>query len=178
MAMTDSTYTTPLTENLQTGDTVYVQLTGTDWHNSFAEPALVIMQTGHDQYGIAVALIETDTATGIYQGRAYLSATSDDALNHIGTNQDDTLIVFSHIDNTKRDTIFIGGVGISEHQSHLDKTPVQQTTIISGPLHLPADRRYRIFDAIGRIVQPNTLKQGIYFLEIDGVIVRKVVKVK
>ncbi|MGD9380772.1 MAG: DUF1565 domain-containing protein [candidate division WOR-3 bacterium] len=178
MAMTDSTYATPLASNLQIGDTLYVQLTGTDWHSGFIEPALVILKTTLDPFGIAVALIETDTATGIYQGRAHVSTASDDALNHIGANQDDTLFIVSHIDSTKRDTVFIGNIGIREHQTSPVRGGTRPTTIISGSINLPNAREYRIYDITGRIVQPQALRQGIYFLAIDGAIVSKVVKVR
>jgi hypothetical protein len=178
IAMTDSTFTTPLASNLQVGDTLYLQLTGTDWHSGFTEPALVIMSTTQDPSGIAVALIETDTATGVYQGRACISTTSDDARNHIGANPNDTLLIVSHIDSTKCDTVFIGNIGIQENQRILEKVEARPATIISGPLNLPDKRNCRIYDIAGRIVQTETLRQGIYFLEIDGAIVTKIVKVK
>jgi hypothetical protein len=178
MAMTDSTYATPLTSNLQIDDTLYLKLMGTDWHSSFIEPALVILRTTLDPYGIAVALIETDTATGIYQGRAHVSTASDDAFNHIGANQNDTLFIVSHIDSTKCDTVFIGNIGIREHQTSPVRGDTQPTTIISGPINLSDAREYRIYDITGRIVHSQTLRQGIYFLEIDGAIVSKVVKVR
>lgn len=177
IAMTDSTYTTPLTSNLQVGDTIYLQLTGEDWHGGFIEPALVIMKTTRDPYGIAAALVETDTSTGIYLGWACVSTASDDALNHIGAYQDDTLFIISHVDSTKCDTVFIGGTGIQEEEV-MDKVEVYPTTIISGPLHLPDKYRCRIYDIVGRTVQHQSLRQGIYFLEIDGAIVSKIVKVK
>lgn len=178
MAMTDSTFSTPLTSNLQVDDTLFLQLIGTDWHTAFIEPALVIVKTTLDPFGIAVALIETDTATGIYQGRVCISTTSDDAINHIGVNQNDTLLVISHIDSTKCDTVFVGNIGIQENQKILGKVETRPTTIIGEPLDLPDMHKYRIYDITGRIVQPQMLRQGIYFLENSGAIVSKIVKVK
>lgn len=178
MAMTDSTYTTPLASNLQIGDTLYLQLTATDWHGGFIEPALVILRTTLDQTGIAVALIETDTATGVYQGWAHVSTVSDDALNHIGADQNDTLLIISHVDSTKCDTVFIGSVGVQEHAAIPGRVEARPTTIISGSFNIPAARKYRIYDIAGRIVQPEALGQGIYFLEIDGEIQSKIVKIR
>lgn len=177
-AMTDSTYSTPLTSNLQVGDTLYVQLTGTDSHNEFIEPALVIIHTTQDPGGIAVALIETDTATGVYQGRVFVSPASDDALDQIGANQDDTIIIVSHIDTTKSDTVYVGNVAIQENKSALRNTNAVQATIINGPLNLPDELSCRLYDIAGRAVQKETLKQGIYFVEIDGAIVSKIIKIE
>ena len=178
MAMADSTYATPLTGNLQIGDTLYLQLAGTNWHSGFVEPALVILKTTLDTFGIAVALIETDTATGVYQGCAQLSTTSDDARNHIGVNTNDTLFIASHIDSTKCDTVFIGNIGIQEYAAIPGTADARPTTIISGPLNLPNAGKCRIYDITGRIIQPEKLRQGIYFLEIDGEIRSKIVKVR
>jgi hypothetical protein len=51
-------------------------------------------------------------------------------------------------------------------------------TIFSGPLVLPKGKTCRIFDITGRIVMPNVMKPGIYFIEVDGKISQKVIKVK
>ncbi len=51
-------------------------------------------------------------------------------------------------------------------------------TILSGPLLLPEGKNYKIFDITGRIVVPNRIKPGIYFIEIEGKITRKVVKIR
>jgi hypothetical protein len=51
-------------------------------------------------------------------------------------------------------------------------------TIFSGPLQLPKGTNCKIFDITGRVVEPTTVTRGIYFIEIDDKIVRKVVKVR
>jgi hypothetical protein len=177
-AMTDSTYTTPLASNLQIGDTLYIELVGTDWHSSLIEPALVIMRTTQDPYGIALALIETDSATGIYHGWARVSDTSNDALNHIGAHIDDTLIITSHIDITKTDTVFIGAIGIREHTVRFSNAETRRATIVSSPAFLSTLRHYQIFDITGRTVSPDKLQQGIYYLAKDGRIVSKIIYVR
>lgn len=53
-----------------------------------------------------------------------------------------------------------------------------QTTIISGPLLLPKNHECRVLDISGRVVVPDNLKPGIYFVEIEGKIVNKVTKIK
>lgn len=52
------------------------------------------------------------------------------------------------------------------------------TTIFRGPLHLPANKECRVFDITGRVVEPSKMQPGIYFIEIDGVVTQKVVKVR
>ncbi len=51
-------------------------------------------------------------------------------------------------------------------------------TIISGPLRLPKDEKSIVYSSIGRIVRPNHLTPGIYFIEINGQFVKKIVKVR
>ncbi|UCG92781.1 MAG: T9SS type A sorting domain-containing protein [candidate division WOR-3 bacterium] len=52
------------------------------------------------------------------------------------------------------------------------------STIFSGPLQLPEGREYKVFDITGRVMEPDRLPPGIYFIEIDGVVTHKVVKVR
>jgi hypothetical protein len=51
-------------------------------------------------------------------------------------------------------------------------------TIINGPLRLPKDKKCKILDIAGREVDRRHLAPGIYFLEIDGQVIHKVVKIK
>jgi hypothetical protein len=51
-------------------------------------------------------------------------------------------------------------------------------SIIKGPLVLPEDKSCRVFDITGRVVIPDKIKPGVYFIEVDGKITRKVVKVR
>ena len=61
-------------------------------------------------------------------------------------------------------------------------TPIEKgdlkTLIISGPLILPQDSKCRIFDLSGREIIVSELDPGIYFVEIDGELSWKVIKVK
>jgi len=43
---------------------------------------------------------------------------------------------------------------------------------------LPEGKKCRVFDITGRVMMSNKIKPGIYFIEIDGKITRKVVKVR
>jgi parallel beta-helix repeat protein len=51
-------------------------------------------------------------------------------------------------------------------------------TIITGPLLLPADKKCKVFDITGRIIEPSVITRGIYFIEIDDEVIQKVVKIK
>lgn len=52
------------------------------------------------------------------------------------------------------------------------------TTIISGPLPLPEGTKCRVFDITGKVVAPDKIRPGIYFIQIDEQITNKVVKVR
>jgi uncharacterized delta-60 repeat protein len=51
-------------------------------------------------------------------------------------------------------------------------------TIFNGPLQLPKDKKCKVFDITGRIVIPDKIKPGVYFIQIDNKIVQKVVKIR
>ncbi len=53
-----------------------------------------------------------------------------------------------------------------------------RATIISGKLGLPHDKKYRIIDITGREIDAGRLSPGIYFVEIDGRVVKKVIKIR
>jgi hypothetical protein len=68
-------------------------------------------------------------------------------------------------------------VGINDNKSAVVTDHEIKTTIFSGPLRLPKDGKYKIFDITGRVVMPNKIKPGIYFIEVDEHIVQKIIKV-
>jgi hypothetical protein len=51
-------------------------------------------------------------------------------------------------------------------------------TIFNGPLQLPTGKTCRVFDIMGRVVIPEKMKPGIYFIEVDGVMTQKVIKLR
>ncbi len=52
------------------------------------------------------------------------------------------------------------------------------TTIINGPLALPGDQDYKVLDIVGRQVDEARVPPGIYFVEIEGTITQKIIKVR
>ncbi len=74
--------------------------------------------------------------------------------------------------------LFDGVPGIVEVVQKPIKKSMPMATIISGPLQMPKDKNYKIFDITGREVKPHLLRPGIYFIEVDEQILKKVIKVK
>ncbi|HIE06037.1 MAG TPA: hypothetical protein EYP58_04475 [bacterium (Candidatus Stahlbacteria)] len=80
--------------------------------------------------------------------------------------------------NTTYDFATIKYSGIPGIEEGVDRHPRYQTTIIAGPLQLPEGKIYRIFDAAGRRISIDQIRPGIYFIEVDGRISQKVVKIR
>lgn len=69
-------------------------------------------------------------------------------------------------------------IGVDEETPRVVEPEKLFTTIISGPLQLPPGKTVKIFDAMGREVKASELTCGAYFIEVDGKITQKVVKVR
>ena len=75
---------------------------------------------------------------------------------------------------------WLAGPGVEE-QLVVKPVETQETlteTIFRGPLRLPEGKQCRVYDIAGRVVEPDKIRPGIYFIEIDGVVTQKVVKVR
>lgn len=70
-------------------------------------------------------------------------------------------------------------VGIEGNGSNVvgQETPYT-TTIINGTLVPPSDKKFIVFDISGRVVSPDKIEPGIYFVVRDNRVVQKVVKVR
>lgn len=75
---------------------------------------------------------------------------------------------------------WLTGPGVKEQPivKPVEKRVNLVATIFSGPLLLPEGKQCKVFDIMGRVVEPDRIQPGIYFVEIDGVITQKVVKVR
>jgi len=70
--------------------------------------------------------------------------------------------------------------GIEEEKiiRHGNEHGTFSTTIFNGSLLLPEDKNCKVFDITGRVITPDKIKPGIYFIEVDGKITQKVIKIK
>jgi hypothetical protein len=66
-------------------------------------------------------------------------------------------------------------VGIEETKP---QKPISVSHIISGPLCLPDIGEFKIYDILGRQVEENQMRPGVYFLKIGNRAMQKVVKVR
>ncbi len=69
-------------------------------------------------------------------------------------------------------------VGIEEEEAKSVSRSYLSSTIFSGHLKLPEGKKCRVFDIAGRKVELTRMGPGVYFVEIDGVITSKMVKVR
>jgi hypothetical protein len=71
-------------------------------------------------------------------------------------------------------------VGVEEQPivKSIQEEKVITANIFHGPLLLPEGKKCKVFDITGRVVQPDKIQPGIYFIEVDGVVTQKVVKVR
>ncbi len=115
----------------------------------------------------------TDTLTAIPDtGYQFLQWSGD------LTGSNNPAILF--MDYDKNVTATFEYVGIA--QDTLDKQPHVPpylcATVFSGSLHLPEATNCRVYDIKGDQVTLADITSGIYFLEIDGKVVQKVVKIR
>jgi hypothetical protein len=92
---------------------------------------------------------------------------------------DNYLVVWAerHVDYDIFGNVDVNVIGIEENRTaQFGKS--WNSTILSGPLQLPKGRACRVFDIAGRVVMPEKMKPGVYFIEIDGKITQKVVKAR
>jgi hypothetical protein len=75
-------------------------------------------------------------------------------------------------------TIKYSSTGITEDVVTRVKSSYVDATVIKGSMQLPKDKKYRVFDIAGRVVEPTSVQQGVYFIEIDGVMVQKVIIIR
>jgi hypothetical protein len=68
--------------------------------------------------------------------------------------------------------------GIKEHVSNEIPKGIIGSTIFSNHLVLPEGRPYKIFDITGRQIHTVNPAPGIYFIEVDGKIPQKIIKIK
>jgi hypothetical protein len=180
--MEDGSYSSPLLSPVAIGDTLFVELDGTDWNGGFVEPALVIVTSTVDPGGIAVALIETGSATGIYRGVAYVDSVSDDMADRIGVGPGE-ITVRANVDPSAFYVVTVATAGISEWPSGgeinlADRScpwnspdPFTATTEISYTVPVRGPVSVEVYDVSGRLIRSlvsSTKPAGTHRAHWDG----------
>jgi len=73
---------------------------------------------------------------------------------------------------------YSGMPGIKSYVAKDLRSTYSGPTIVSGPLRLPEGRNCKVFDITGREVHTLDPIAGIYFVEIDGGISQKIIKIR
>ena len=70
--------------------------------------------------------------------------------------------------------------GVAEYPvvKHRNQCDFLGATIFKGPVQLPEGQTCKVFDITGRVLIPQHIKPGIYFIEVDGRVTQKVIKVR
>lgn len=71
-----------------------------------------------------------------------------------------------------------GSLDVEENRTVTNNYIYTYTTIFNGPLQFPTDKPFKIFDITGRQIYTINPTPGIYFIEIEGKIRQKIVKVR
>ena len=69
-------------------------------------------------------------------------------------------------------------IGVEENRPYIVANKETTATVFSGPLQLPEGKKCKVFDIMGRLVEPHKIQPGIYFIEVDRAVTQKVVKVR
>lgn len=169
----DTTYSI-IKDTLYSPDTLYLSIFGETKLPDIREAAIAILKTSIVSQGIAVALFETDTSSGIYQGKAYvidsvgnMSVRRMDICQYIPVNPEgDTIWIYANVDPTKRFKVIYRPLKISEKARDRIKlnfacfpVPFKEKNVITYTLSKKSEVTLQVLDINGRLVC--TLVNGI-----------------
>lgn len=111
------------------------------------------------------------------------SANYTDIVESITYGADGNLYVVGYSTGSGTDLDFTvislpSDLGVQEDKVTAAKKHICGSTVFSGSLLLPEGKNCRVFNIAGRVVMPDNIKPGIYFIEIDGKLSKKVIKVR
>ncbi|MCK4353205.1 T9SS type A sorting domain-containing protein [candidate division WOR-3 bacterium] len=167
----DNTYSTIIDSIGNDPDTLYLCIYGTDRLSSIWEAAIAIVKSSIYTGGIAVALIETDTNSGIYEGKAIVKTSTgtgnirvDDIYQTIRVNSSgDTITITANMDSLKSFSIgYRATPGVEEAKSpefrvqSLECYPNPFTTVVRVQcLGISEGQKVslKIYDLSGRLVK-------------------------
>jgi hypothetical protein len=139
-----------------------------------------ITDNGNDDDFTVISLTNTGDTRWVYQHDG--SANGSDYAHSLVYGADGNIYAagYSYNSGTWDDFTVISlppNLGAVEENSVVLKN-TRNASILSGPLQLPKNKTCRIYNITGRAVMPDQMKLGIYFIEIDGVITQKVIKIR
>ena len=167
------------------GDTLWTQVYGTGGEDYGWD----VYETPDSGYVVAgrrandMWLLRTDAYGDTIWTQTYGGAGTESALAMIMTSDGGYLIggyttSFGHGSNDFYLIKTEPDVGIRENKTLIKESNRFPTTIIRGPLVLPDRGNIRIYDIAGRNVDHHFLAPGIYFVEAEGRITAKIIKVR
>ncbi len=150
-------------------DTLYMRIYGQDRNPHIREIAVVLIKSSIYPQGIAVGLVETDTNSGVYEGKAYVfESTGNDTIRYDDINQiirvdtsGDDIFIISNIDTTKKFHVtYTPEVRVQEALPKVFTTgakpnPFADILVINYQLPQKAHVTVEILDVTGRVI--NTL---------------------
>ena len=107
-AFKTSDFSADFTEDVAIGESLYIELSGTDADSMSVDSATVTLSSSvTDPAGISLQLLETGPDSGIYRGIAKVSETSDGSLGTIGVSSSlvETITVTADVDPSKQDSV-------------------------------------------------------------------------
>jgi hypothetical protein len=173
-------------------DTLYLEITGHDRNNTLQEIAVAILKSSSYPSGIAVALLETDTATGIYRGNAIIKTETstnnirqDDIYQTIRVDSvGDIIKIHANTDTTKVFKVYYRDfAGIEENLPNPKNLPGRiiiepvSNTLFSKPefelfLPLQTNIQLSIYDISGRLADKfvgENLASGWHTISINNI---------
>lgn len=176
-------------------DTLFLRLYGTDRNAHSIDASLLILKSSIYTSGIGVALVETDTNSGIFEGEAYpVERTNldkileDDIYQKVGVDSSgDVITVISKYDTTKFFEIGFSHSNIRERISrgfYFSIIPSIRNIEIIYRITMPSHISMDIFDVLGRkiynknwystkgnhtlLINSRTFNTGIYFIHFNA----------
>jgi hypothetical protein len=149
-------------------DTLCLRIYGQDRMSNRREVAVVIVRSRVYSDGIAVALAETDTNSGIYEGRSVIRRTTgsdiirqDDVRQIVRVNRSDTITISANVDTTEEFVVLYHCIGLEEAGNILDRVGnlsicpnlSSMSVDVTYRLRFPADVLLRICDVSGRVIR-------------------------
>jgi hypothetical protein len=164
----DSIYSSAADSLDEDPDTLYLRIYGADRNAEYREAAVAIVKSSVYPGGVAVALVETDTNSGVYEGKAIVTVATgtdsvriDDIRNTIKVNNGpDRITIAANMDTLKQFVVhYRCGQAVENQEAyhrfslHAQPNPFAQRTVIRYQLIADSKVLLRVYDVSGRLAQ-------------------------